>query len=121
MIRDVYFGSRIPDPDFFPSWIPDPGGQKSNGSQIPDSRLRNTVADTLCSPQTRTGIGLLGKPPAVKQFPPTKANRWTRLLRDPRANAGMKRTSVVEHNFYFARARDRGIHKRSKPKGLRQN
>ena len=34
-------------------------------------------------------------------------NRWkplrrTRLLRDPGANAGMKRTSVVEHNLYFA-------------------
>jgi hypothetical protein len=74
-----------------------------------------------CSAQTRTGIGLLGKPPAVKQFPPTKANRRTPLLRDPRGNAGTKRTSVVEHNLYFARARDRGINKRSKPKGLRQN
>jgi hypothetical protein len=28
----------------------------------------------------------------------------------------MKRTSVVEHNLYFARARDRGINKRWKPK-----
>jgi hypothetical protein len=55
-----------------------------------------------CSAQTRTGIGLLGKPPAVKQFPPSEANRHTRLLRDPRANAGMKRTSVIEHNLYFA-------------------
>ncbi len=36
-----------------------------------------------CSAQTRTGIGLLGKPPAVKQFPPSKATRCTRLLRDP--------------------------------------
>jgi hypothetical protein len=33
---------------------------------------------------------LLGKPPAVKHS------------RSPRANAGMKRTSVVEHNLYFA-------------------
>jgi len=56
-----------------------------------------------CSAQTRTGIGLLGKHPAVKQFPLSKAIRGTRLLRDPRANAGMKRTSVVEHNLYFAR------------------
>ncbi len=55
-----------------------------------------------CWAQTRTGIGLLGKPPAVKQFPPSKANRHTRLLRDPRANAGMKRTSGVEHNLYLA-------------------
>ena len=62
-----------------------------------------------CSAQTRTGIGLLGKPPTVKQFLPSKANRRTRLLRDPCANAGMKRTSVVEHNLYFARARDRWI------------
>ncbi len=75
----------------------------------------------VCSAQTRTGIGLLGKPPAVKQFPPTRANRRTQLLRDPRANAGMKRTSVVEHNLYFARPRDRWINQRSKLKGLRQN
>ncbi len=79
------------------------------------------LKNDMCSAQTLTGIGLLGKPPAVKQFPPTKANRRTRLLRDPRANAGMKRTSVVEHNLYYARARDRGIKKRWKPKGLRQN
>jgi hypothetical protein len=52
--------------------------------------------------QTRIRIGLLGKPPAVKQFPPSEAKRHTRLLRDPRANAGMKRISVVEHNLYFA-------------------
>jgi hypothetical protein len=31
-IRDVYPGSRIPDPDFYPSRIPDPG------SWIPDSK-----------------------------------------------------------------------------------
>ncbi len=37
----------------------------------------------FCSAQTRTGRGLLGKPPAVKQFPPSKATRRTRLLRDP--------------------------------------
>jgi hypothetical protein len=43
------------------------------------------------------------------------------LLRAQSANAGMKRTSVVEHNLYFAQALDRGINKRSKPKGLRQN
>jgi hypothetical protein len=55
-----------------------------------------------CSAQTRNRIELLGKPPAVKQFPPTRANRRTRLLRDPRTNVGMKRTSVVEHNLYFA-------------------
>ncbi len=55
-----------------------------------------------CLSQTRTGIGLLGKPSTVKQFPPSKATRRTRLLRGPLANAGMKRTSVVEHNLYFA-------------------
>ncbi len=52
--------------------------------------------------QTQTGIGLLGKPPTVKQFPPSEATRPTRLLRGPRANPGMKLTSVVEHNLYFA-------------------
>jgi hypothetical protein len=31
-IRDVYPGSRIPDPDFYPSWIPD------LGSRIPDPK-----------------------------------------------------------------------------------
>jgi hypothetical protein len=38
---------------------------------------------SVCSAQTRTGIGLLGKPPAVKQFPPSKATRCMRLLPDP--------------------------------------
>ncbi len=56
----------------------------------------------------------------MKQFPPTKANRRTCLLRDPRANAGMKRTSVVEHNLYFAQARDRGINKGRNLEGLKQ-
>ncbi len=55
-----------------------------------------------CWAQTRTGIGLLGKPPTVKQFPPSEATRSTRLLCGPRANAGMKRTRVVEYNLYFA-------------------
>jgi hypothetical protein len=32
LIRDVYPGSRIPDPDFYPSRIPDPG------SRIPDTK-----------------------------------------------------------------------------------
>ncbi len=48
-----------------------------------------------CSAQTQTRIGLLGKLPAVKQFPPPKANRRTRLLLDPRANVGMKRISIL--------------------------
>ncbi len=58
--------------------------------------LASTHQPTVCSAQTRTGIGLLGKPPAVKQFPQSKATRRN-------ANAGMKRTSVVEHNLNFAR------------------
>ena len=57
---------------------------------------------TVYVSQTRTRIGLLGKPPTVKQFPPSEATSCMRLLRGPRANAGMKRTSVVEHNLYFA-------------------
>ncbi len=61
----------------------------------------------------------------------TPSSEAIRLLQEPigvlasyathAQNAGMKRTSVVEHNLYFARARDRGINKQSKPKGLRQN
>jgi hypothetical protein len=35
-IRDVYPGSRIPDPDFYPSRIPDPG------SRIPDPGSKNS-------------------------------------------------------------------------------
>ncbi len=36
-IRDVYPGSQIPDPDFYPSRIPDPGSRISDpGSRIPD-------------------------------------------------------------------------------------
>ncbi len=59
--------------------------------------------DHTCSAQTRTGIGLLGKPPAVKQFHTVKSH-WAYVPpTQPGANAGMKRTSVVEHNLYFAR------------------
>jgi hypothetical protein len=57
---------------------------------------------SCCSAQTWTGIGLLGKPPTVKQFPPSESTKRRRLLRGPCAKAGMKRTSVVEHNLYFA-------------------
>jgi hypothetical protein len=35
MVQEVYSGSRIPDLDFFPSWIPDPGVKK-NGIPDPD-------------------------------------------------------------------------------------
>ncbi len=70
--------------------------------RLPVSVSRGVDKIAYCLAQTRTGIGLLGKPPAVKQFPPSEANWRTRLLRDPRANAGMKRTSVIEHNLYFA-------------------
>ncbi len=45
----------------------------------------------------------LEKPPAAELFPcRRKPLRRTRLLR-PGTNSGMKRTSVVEHNLYFAR------------------
>jgi len=38
-IRDVYPGSRIPDPDFYPSRIPDPGSRIPDlGSRIPDPK-----------------------------------------------------------------------------------
>jgi hypothetical protein len=73
--------------------------KRNCAASVPMSTVMLIVS---CSVQTRTGIGLLGKPPAVKQFPPLKAKRRMRFLRDPRANAGMKRTSVVEHNLYFA-------------------
>ncbi len=78
------------------------------------SRVSISMSVPPCLAQNRTGIGLLGKPPAVKQFPPTRANRRTCRLRDPRANASMMRTSVIEHNLYFAWACDRGINQRSK-------
>ncbi len=37
----------------------------------------------FCSAQTRTGIGLLGKPTGWSNSLPSKATRRTRLLRDP--------------------------------------
>ncbi len=40
-IRDVYPGSRIPDPDFYPSRIPDLGSRIPDpGSRIPDPGSR---------------------------------------------------------------------------------
>jgi hypothetical protein len=35
---------------------------------------KNKEKNTRCSAQTRTGIGLLGKPPAVKQFPSVESH-----------------------------------------------
>ncbi len=56
-----------------------------------------------CSAQTRTGIGLLGKPPAVKQFLAVESHLGVCASYATWRNTGMKRTSVVEHNLYFAR------------------
>ncbi len=51
----------------------------------------------------------LEEPPGVELIPcRRKPLRRTRTLRDPGANAGMKRTSVVGHNLYFARLADVG-------------
>jgi hypothetical protein len=38
-------GSRLPDPDFFPSRFPDPGVKKTTGSRI---RIRNTFGLADC-------------------------------------------------------------------------
>ena len=85
-------------------------------------------AGFLCvTPHWFVVYGLLWGPQITLGIPqqwsnpfPTRANRSTRLLRSPCSNAAMKRTSLVEHNLYFARARDGGINKQSKPKGLTQ-
>ncbi len=73
----------------------------------------NVVWERVTNSHTRTIAAVRHRPeqnrvtwetPSSVVFPlPTRANRRTRLLRSPRANAGMKRTSVVEHNLYFAR------------------
>ncbi len=43
-IRDVYPGSRFPDPDFYPSWIPDPGSRILDpGSRIQKQQQKRGV------------------------------------------------------------------------------
>ena len=47
-IRDVYPGSRIPDPDFYPSRIPDPGSRISDpGSRIQKQQQKREVKKKL--------------------------------------------------------------------------
>jgi hypothetical protein len=58
--------------------------------------LNDEIIGYRLSAQTRTGIGLLEKPPAVNRFPAVELRR-TRLQRDP------AQTQV------FRKARDRGI------------
>ncbi len=52
-------------------------------SPSPHLYISVPISISLCSAQTQTGIGLLGKTPTVKQFPPSKAYRRTRILYDP--------------------------------------
>jgi hypothetical protein len=48
-IRDVYPGSRIPDPDFYPSRIPDPGSRISDpGSRIQKQQQKREVKKISC-------------------------------------------------------------------------
>ncbi len=55
-----------------------------------------------CSAQTRTGIGLLGKPPSSEAIPTAKSQKAYAPPTRPMRKRSMKRTSVVEHNLYFA-------------------
>ncbi len=48
-IRDVYPGSRIPDPDFYPSRIPDPGSRISDPrSRIQKQQQKREVKKISC-------------------------------------------------------------------------
>jgi len=63
--------SRIPDPDFYPSWIPDPKTATKEGGEK---------------------ISLLEKPPSMCICSPSRASSRTRLLRSLHANAGVPLT-----------------------------
>ncbi len=92
----LWYGSGCADPHF---WITDP-------DSTPDPSL--FVSD-LCSAQTRTGKGLLEKPPAVKQFPTVESHLGVR------ASYATRRKRRYEANKYgwtqplFRKARNHGI------------
>jgi hypothetical protein len=62
-------------------------------------------------------IGLLGKPQQQSIRSPPRASSRTRFLRSPHANAGMKQYECGRTQPLFRVGHNRGIHKRSKPKG----
>jgi len=56
-----------------------------------------------CSAQTQTGIGLHGKPPAVKQFPSVESHLGVRASYATRRKRRYEANKCGWHNLYFAR------------------
>ncbi len=77
---------------------------------IASSKIPKKCLGMACSAQTRTGIGLLGKPPAMKQFLAVESHL------DIRASYATRRKRRYEANKcgwtqpLFRKARDRGIY-----------
>ena len=59
--------------------------------------------------QTRTGIGLLGKPPAVKQFPSVESHLGVRASYATRRKRRYEANKCGWTQPLFRKARDRGI------------
>ncbi len=74
-----------------------------------------------CSAQTRTGIGLLEKPPAVKQFLAVESHLGVGASYATRRKRRYEANKCGWTQPLFRKAHNCGINKRSKPKGLRQN
>ncbi len=62
-----------------------------------------------CSAQARTGIGLLGKPPAVKQFPSFESHLGVRTSYATRRKRRYEANKCGWTQPFFRKARDRGI------------
>ena len=73
-----------------------------------------------CSARTRTEQGDLENPQQSSIHSPPRASSRTCLLRSPHANAGMKQYECGRTQPLFRAGNNRGINKRSKPKGLTQ-
>ncbi len=103
-------------------WLvdPDPYGSKICGSLL--IQIRNTGADfkknvkklpekskRLCSAQTQTRIGLLGKPPAVKQFLAVESHLGVRASYATRRKRRYEANKCGWTQPLFRKACDRGI------------
>ncbi len=80
-IRDVYPRSRIPDPDFNPSWITDHGSRISDlGSRIPD------LGPRIPDPESR----IPDLKTATKESDEQKCVCQTRILKKPIPDTGSR-------------------------------
>ncbi len=86
-----------------------PGARYAAVKRTMDWSARDIHNLTYCSAQTRTRIGLLGKPPAVKKFPSVESHLGVRASYATRRKRRYEANKCGWTQPFFRKARDRGI------------